>query len=216
MLYLRGEMDRAVPAFLGRDIEASGHRLRAALAMLVSCPVEVGDAFAEALYAANPGDRHALAFISMVGHRLPLDRAVVWSARAREVQLDQSCPLLRQADELTIPAPQRVAASAAAMQAFGDPRAVDTLGRAARDLDDDEVLEALYTVGEVAPSALETFVFGVVTSQARALVLARALATLHAEEQAAAVLRMGLEDLDADDATTELQDMLGQLESAGV
>ena len=216
VLYLRGEMDRAVPAFLGRDMEASGHRLRAALAMLVSCPVEVGDAFAEALYTANPGDRHALAFISMVGHRLPLDRAVTWSARARDVGLDQGCPLLRQADELTIPATQRVSASAAAMQAFGDGQAVDSLGRAARDLSDEEVLEALYTVGEVAPSALETFVLGVVTSQARALVMARALAQLHAEEQAVAVLRMGLEDLDADDSTAELQGMLGELEAAGV
>ena len=91
------------------------------LAQVLQLVPETADEVLEACAARAPGQPAVLATAATLASRLPVDRALVWSARMREAGFSVNCPLLAIA---TGPASVAVRARAAAtvVRAFGDER----------------------------------------------------------------------------------------------
>lgn len=229
LLLRRGELERAVAPFFDGLEQLGQTRARGVLAELSKQPVGLGDAFVEVLAAHPGGLPYALAFVLANADRFSLERACAWSAVAREAGLLDSCPLVHQMEAAHLPASQRFTAAAMALGTFGDERGGPALERAAADLSEDLLNDALYIVSEIAPQAFGDLIAGFVTSQRLALTVADALLALDstgelvgldAGEAAVAVLRHGLQVGEADperdaviNASIRQLELLGQVAS---
>lgn len=112
------------------------------------------DLVLEACFAADVHHTHVLATASKLGLRLPLDRALVWSARLRAVGLSGSCPLLaiaHSSEDCTI----RARAAATAFAAFKDPRSTGLFEEALRSAAPGELELVTLEARRLAPGLLD-------------------------------------------------------------
>ncbi len=88
---------------------------------------EIADEVLESLIGKYPANLAVLATASSIAPRLPVPRAIAWSARLRGIGLDQACPLIAIAREPRRDLVQRAQAALAAHRAFGDTRSLTAL-----------------------------------------------------------------------------------------
>ncbi|HET9076926.1 MAG TPA: glycosyltransferase [Acidimicrobiales bacterium] len=117
-----------------RDLAAAipADRTHLFLAQVLQLQPEFADSVLEACLAGNVDQKTVLATASSLGLRLPVDRALMWSARLRAAGYGSACPLIRLAESDAAPA-DRARAAATAHAAFGDARAASLFSRALSD-----------------------------------------------------------------------------------
>ena len=100
------------------------NRITLFMAQVLQLRADVADEVLEAAFAVRSDQTPVLAAASTLALRLPLERALVWSYRLRQVGQPLACPLVGFARSAPDPvAAARAAATAAG--AFADPAAVD-------------------------------------------------------------------------------------------
>ncbi|MDA8280855.1 MAG: glycosyltransferase [Actinomycetota bacterium] len=90
------------------------------LAQILQLQDGPADAALEACFETRPGSAPVLATASILARRLPIERALVWSARLRAAGHDSACPLRFMAADTNAPLVYRGRAAATAVAAFGD------------------------------------------------------------------------------------------------
>lgn len=110
---------------IGRAAPASALQLLVAQALQL--PPLTADEVLHVLHAAHPGELHPLAGAANLARRLPVDRAIPWSALLRERGLDASCPLRAIAADPLLPALARLQAAAVAYASFKDLTSLPTV-----------------------------------------------------------------------------------------
>ncbi len=105
----------------------------------------------EALYLRYPGEPGVVGFVAWLGDRLPLMRALEWSARLRQHRLGEQCPLLAISRQPGRSARDRVLAAAIAQETFADQRAMPLLTEALDLVTDDEADAVLAELRVLAP-----------------------------------------------------------------
>ena len=133
------------------------------------------DRIAELIWNRNPGDARVLALVPRFASKLESVRAMEWSARMRGVGMGRTCPLLARAEDERVEPIERVRACALAHAAFGDRRARELLEKAAPDLDDDEVVEAVVEVWTIAAALADSVVASAATTPTRSLAITTSL-----------------------------------------
>jgi GT2 family glycosyltransferase len=89
-------------------------------AQLVTMSPDLADPIAEVLHGQIGNDPGLLALGSVIGPRLSVARALVWSHRLRLAGEQTSCPLRSIAEDQARPTVERLQAAAVAMAMFGD------------------------------------------------------------------------------------------------
>lgn len=112
---------------------------------------QLAEALVDALYQRYPGDAKVLGFIAWMAERLPLMRALEWSARLRRHRLADRCPLLAIAREPRRSARDRVLAAAIAYETFTDAAAMPLLTEALESVTEEETGGVLEELRVVAP-----------------------------------------------------------------
>jgi hypothetical protein len=112
---------------------------------------QLAEALADALHQRFPGDPQVLGFMAWMGERLPLMRALEWSARLREHHHATSCPLLAIARQPGRSARDRVLAAAIAHETFTDRAAMPLLEEALETVTDEESEAVLGELRVLAP-----------------------------------------------------------------
>jgi GT2 family glycosyltransferase/tetratricopeptide (TPR) repeat protein len=126
--------------------------LRGLLLSASEAPDELVDELLAALWQQYPGSPAVLASAAQVGGRLPLMRAMEWSARLRQHGFAEECTLLTLAGDPGRTPRERVLASAIAFEMFSDERAMPLLADALGALPDDETDRALAELGMLTPT----------------------------------------------------------------
>jgi hypothetical protein len=173
------------------------------IAALRSSAPEGVDRIAELIWNRNPGDARVLALVPRFASKLESVRAMEWSARMRGVGMGRTCPLLARAEDERVEPMERVRACALAHAAFGDRRARELLEKAAPDLEDDEVVEAVVEVWTIASALADSVVAGAATTPSRSLAITTSLFERGAPHEAYAVLVHGLSLEAAESLTTD-------------
>ncbi len=93
-------------------------------------PAGLADEVLEALWDRYGGEPVIFAFAADVGPRLPVIRALEWSARLREAGLPDRCPLVALAANPARTPRDRAIAAAVALEMFADGRATEPLADA--------------------------------------------------------------------------------------
>lgn len=163
----------------------SDAQLTPALGQLLAVTPEAADSIIDALHKRWGDDAAVLAAASAVAAKLPVTRALEWSAHLRRTGLDGHCPLLAIAHDESRDVADRVQAACVVMGAFADERAKKAIQAVAPIVPEHDLLETLIQIGELAPSLLPNFVMAATTDTERTLVIADALDTLGAEDVAA-------------------------------
>ncbi len=88
---------------------------------------QLAEAVADALHRRYPDEAIVLGFVAWMGERLPLMRALEWSARLRAAGYADRCPLLAIARSERRAVRDRVLAAAIAQETFADPAALPLL-----------------------------------------------------------------------------------------
>ncbi|MCL4422088.1 MAG: glycosyltransferase [Actinobacteria bacterium] len=127
-----GEIARHIP--VGNSVSSVG-----LLAQVLQIEPGEADEILEACHAIHPGEISVLATAASCARDLPVERALVWSARLRQAGHEGSCPLIAKAQDPARPPDQRMIASATALRAFDDKRARNLFRRAASELVSDQV-----------------------------------------------------------------------------
>lgn len=120
-------------------------------------PDPLADEMYEALWCAH-GAPMILAGAARLGPRLPVLRAMEWSARLRQHGLAEHCTLLALASEPTATPRERVLAAAVAVELFSDDRAMPLLEQAlgaVPEAENDRVLEDLRLLAPSIAEAVE-------------------------------------------------------------
>ncbi|MEX2658106.1 MAG: glycosyltransferase family 2 protein [Acidimicrobiales bacterium] len=156
-----------------------------ALGQALTRPVEAADAFGEALWQAGAAPRALVPFGATIGVDLGLDRALEWSARARQHGAPDHCPLLAIAGAPAEDPERRIMAGAIAVGAFADEGALGAIADAAALVAAGRFDALLHELDQIAPAALPSFVRGAASTPARCRLMADALEALGAAEQAA-------------------------------
>jgi hypothetical protein len=173
------------------------------IAALRSSAPEGVDRIAELIWNRNPGDARVLALVPRFASKLESVRAMEWSARMRGVGMGRTCPLLARAEDERVEPMERVRACALAHAAFGDRRARELLEKAAPELEDDEVVEAVVEVWTIAAALADSVVAGAATTPTRSLAITTSLFERGAPHEAYAVLVHGLSLEAAESLTTD-------------
>jgi len=129
--------------------------LVAVLGRLLHQPVEVADALLEGIWARFPDRLEPLAAAGRLGSRLPVARALLWSARLRARGLEQGCPLVAIAGNVDLDPRVRILAGAAAFGSFGEHGVINAVHQARGRLDPAALVEADEQIGRLAPGLLE-------------------------------------------------------------
>ena len=114
----------------------------------------LADVLLDGAWAKFPDRLEPLAAAASVAPRLPLARALVWSARLRQRGLTASCPVVAICADAGIDPVVRVRAAAALYGSFHDLRAVDMARAALRALDPTTRLASEEEIGRLAPTLL--------------------------------------------------------------
>ena len=116
-------LDRAGRSLEDLALALPADQLPQFLAQVLQLREDVADRVLEACFVHRPDESlSVLATAATLARRLPLERALQWSARLRERGLDSSCPLVFIASDgrrLTV---ERARTVAAGFKIFGDPR----------------------------------------------------------------------------------------------
>ena len=121
-------------------------------------PPPLADVLLDGAWARFPDRLEPLAAAASVAPRLPLARALVWSARLRQRGLATSCPLLAIGRDAGIDPVVRVRAAAALYGSFHDQSALDIARAALGDLDPAARLASEEEIGRLAPTLLSALV----------------------------------------------------------
>ena len=117
-------------------------------------PPLLADALLDGAWSRFPERLEPLAAAASVAPRLPLARALVWSARLRQRGLAASCPLVAIGRDPHVDPVVRVRAAAALHGSFKDPFAVDMARAALGELDRDARRTSEEEIGRLAPNLL--------------------------------------------------------------
>jgi hypothetical protein len=117
-------------------------------------PPPLADVLLDGAWARFPDRLEPLAAAASVAPRLPLARALVWSARLRQRGLATSCPLLAIGRDAGIDPVVRARAAAALYGSFHDMSALDIARAALGDLDPAARLASEEEIGRLAPTLL--------------------------------------------------------------
>ena len=107
-------------------------RVKLFMAQVLQLRPDVADRVLEAWLPSGLGTRTLLAAAATLAVRLPIERALVWSARLRTSGHSQSCPLIAQARS-AYPPVLRARAAATAWAAFGGEKAREAFNAAWQD-----------------------------------------------------------------------------------
>ena len=121
-------------------------------------PPPLADVLLDGAWARFPDRLEPLAAAGSVAPRLPLARALVWSARLRRRGLTASCPLLAIGHDAGVDPVVRVRAAAALYGSFHDVSAVDIARAALDELDPTARLASEEEIGRLAPTLLTPLV----------------------------------------------------------
>jgi GT2 family glycosyltransferase len=114
-------------------------------------PAPLADVLLDGAWTRFPERLEPLAAAARVAVRLPLARALVWSARLRQRGLAVSCPLVVIAQDSSVDPVVRVRAAAALHGSFHDTRAVDLARTALDELDASTRLTSEQEIARLAP-----------------------------------------------------------------
>jgi GT2 family glycosyltransferase/tetratricopeptide (TPR) repeat protein len=117
-------------------------------------PPPLADVLLDGAWARFPDRLEPLAAAASVAPRLPLARALVWSARLRQRGLATSCPLLAIGQDAGVDPVVRVRAAAALYGSFHDTSALDVARAALDELDPTARLASEEEIGRLAPTLL--------------------------------------------------------------
>ena len=139
----------------GRDVtEIAAHVPPSALRPLIhemgQAPVALAEPLADALWHRDPG-RAVLAFAAWLGPRMPVLRALEWSARLRGAGHASQCPLLGVARSPERSARDRSLAAAVAYETFDDDDAMPLLSVALDEVPPGEEAAVLDELRLIAP-----------------------------------------------------------------
>lgn len=112
-----GELAKAIPL----------EKARWFFAQVLQMENSMADRVLEGCWREFEDPTYVLASAATLGARLPLDRALVWSARVRAAGHEDACPVLVQAREPGRPIAERARAAAAVLRAFQDRRGEEAL-----------------------------------------------------------------------------------------
>jgi tetratricopeptide (TPR) repeat protein len=115
-------------------------------------PVELADELLEALWARPGAQAPVLAFAAQIGGRLPVIRALEWSARLRSCGLERHCTLLTLAADGRRTPRERAVAAAVALEMFGDEAAMPVLAEALDAVADADAASVLDELALLAPN----------------------------------------------------------------
>jgi GT2 family glycosyltransferase/tetratricopeptide (TPR) repeat protein len=113
------------------------------------------DLLLEGFWEQFPGRLEPLAAAARIGPRLPVARALVWSARLRRQGLASACPLVVMARDEGLDPRVRIRAAAAAFGSFGERAIVEAAHDARSRLDSGARGEVDDEIGRLAPGLLE-------------------------------------------------------------
>ena len=116
----------------------------------------LADVLLDGAWARFPDRLEPLAAAASVAPRLPLARALVWSARLRQRGLAASCPLVVIGHDAGVDPVVRVRAAAALYGSFHDARAVEAARAALGALDPAARRASEEEIGRLAPTLLAT------------------------------------------------------------
>src|SRR6202035_2489411 len=114
-------------------------------------PPPLADVLLDGAWSRFPDRLEPLAAAARVAPRLPLARALIWSARLRQRGLAASCPLVAIGLDGQVDPVVRVRAAAALHGSFGDPVAVEMARAALDDLEPDARLASEEEIDRLAP-----------------------------------------------------------------
>ena len=114
-------------------------------------PPPLADVLLEGAWCRFPERLEPLAAAASVAPRLPLARALVWSARLRQRGLAASCPVVAIGRDAFVDPAVRARAAAALHGSFGDPVAVELAQSALDELDPEARLASEQEIGRLAP-----------------------------------------------------------------
>lgn len=129
--------------------------LKPILGRLLKQPPEISDVILEGIWERFSDRLEPLAAAARIATKLPVARALVWSARLRRQELSSQCPLVFMACDEAVDPRARVLACAAAFGAFGDYSVVRAFRNSLSMLDEVQKSEALGEVGRIAPGLLQ-------------------------------------------------------------
>lgn len=129
--------------------------LAAVLGRILHQPPDLADVLLEGIWNRFPDRLEPLAAAGRIGPRLPVARALVWSARLRARGLERACPLVSLTRNTELDPRVRILAGAAAYGSFGEVRVVNAVHDARSRLDPATLLETDEQIGRLAPGLLE-------------------------------------------------------------
>jgi glycosyltransferase involved in cell wall biosynthesis len=121
-------------------------------------PAPLADVLLDGAWSRFPERLEPLAGAVRVAPRLPLARALVWSARLRQRGLTASCPLVAIGQDAGVDPVVRVRAAAALHGSFHDARAVELARAALDELDLPSRLTSEEEIARLAPDLLSDLV----------------------------------------------------------
>jgi tetratricopeptide (TPR) repeat protein len=126
--------------------------VRGVLFSAQEAPAELADELLEALWSRPGAQAPVLAFAAQIGGRLPVIRALEWSARLRSCELDRHCTLRTLAVDVRRTPRERTLAAAVALEMFADIEAMAPLVEALAAVPDDDTDVVLAELAVLAPA----------------------------------------------------------------
>lgn len=129
--------------------------LASVLGRLLHQPIDLADILLEGIWARFPDRLEPLAAAGRLAPRLPVARALTWSARLRARGLERACPLVVIARNQDLDPKVRILAGAAAFGSFGEHGVINAVHEARGRLDPVSLAEADEQIDRLAPGLLE-------------------------------------------------------------
>jgi tetratricopeptide (TPR) repeat protein len=149
-------LDRAGRTLEDLALALPADQLPQFLAQVLQLREDVADRILEACFEHRPAESLAvLATAATLARRLPLERALQWSARLRACGLDPSCPLVFIAADRQRLTVERARTVAAGFKLFGDPRLPPCFGDILRDATEEERAVISAETAVLCPALLE-------------------------------------------------------------
>jgi GT2 family glycosyltransferase/tetratricopeptide (TPR) repeat protein len=149
-------LDRADRPLADLALALPADQLPQFLAQVLQLREDVADRVLEACFECRPAENLAvLATAATLARRLPLERALQWSARLRERGLDASCPLVFIAGDPQRLTVERARTVAAGFKLFGDPRLPLCFGDILRSATEEERETIAAETAMLCPALLE-------------------------------------------------------------
>lgn len=128
--------------------------LKPILGRLLRQSPEIADVVLEGIWGRFNDRLEPLAAAARIAPKLPVARALVWSARLRRSGLSAQCPLVSIGRDENIDPRLRILACAAAFGSFGDREVVGSFRDALSGLDEGQKFQAIEEVGRIAPGLI--------------------------------------------------------------